>query len=54
MKSFTVTAELDYITGDTILPLPEELLKEVGWVEGDAIEFIDNKDGTFTLRKHED
>ena len=29
----------------------EAIMKEVGWNIGDTIEWIDNKDGTFTLRK---
>jgi hypothetical protein len=39
--------------GNQILPLPDDLLKEVGWVEGDTIQWTDNKDGTFTMTKKE-
>jgi bifunctional DNA-binding transcriptional regulator/antitoxin component of YhaV-PrlF toxin-antitoxin module len=46
-----VTLEEDPETGDLILPLPEELLKETGWKTGDVLEWIDNNDGTYTLRK---
>jgi bifunctional DNA-binding transcriptional regulator/antitoxin component of YhaV-PrlF toxin-antitoxin module len=35
--------------GDLILPLPEEVLKQLGWTEGTIVEFIDNKDGSFSL-----
>lgn len=31
----------------------DELATELGWVAGDTIEWIDNLDGTFTLKKKE-
>jgi len=31
--------------------LPSKLLKELSWNTGDNIEWIDNKDGSFTLKK---
>lgn len=48
-----ITLEEDPSTGDLILPLDDELLKEVGWVAGDTIKWIDNGDGTWTMRKLE-
>lgn len=48
-KSYTVYLEEDQNTSDLILPLPPELLEEVGWKEGDTINWHDNKDGTFTM-----
>ena len=36
---------------DGILNLPDELLKEAGWKEGDTLEWIPNEDGSFTLVK---
>ena len=50
-KSWTITLEEDPETGDLILPFPEEFLKEQGWVEGDILEWIDNKDGSWTIAK---
>lgn len=41
----------DEATGDQILQLPDDVLAETGWREGDTLEWIDNKDGTWTLRK---
>jgi hypothetical protein len=49
--SWTVNIDEDPNTGDLILPLPEELLKLQGWVEGDTLEWIDNKDGTWCIQK---
>ena len=36
---------------DGVLTLPEDILQETGWKEGDMLEWIDNKDGTLELRK---
>ena len=49
--SWTVTVEEDAETGDLILPLPEDLLKMQEWVEGDTLEWVDNKDGTWCIQK---
>ena len=38
---------------DGILTFPDELMDKLGWKEGDELEWIDNKDGSFTLRKLE-
>jgi hypothetical protein len=40
--------------GDLCLVFPEETINEVGWVPGDTINWIDNADGSWTLRKVED
>ena len=37
--------------GNLILPLSDDILKEVGWDVGDVIEWIDNKDGSWTMKK---
>ena len=47
--SYTVTLEED---GDEcILPLPDELLDNLGWYENDILEWIVNDDNTITIRK---
>jgi hypothetical protein len=51
MKTHTI--ELIQDGEDAILPLTDEIMNDVGWKEGDDIEFIDNKDGTYTMRKVE-
>lgn len=35
---------------DGVLTLPEDILQETGWKEGDVLEWIDD-DGSFILRK---
>ena len=52
-KRYTVTLEWDEETKEHILPLPEELTKELGWDVGDTVRWIDNKDGSFSLKKKE-
>ena len=37
--------------GEQFIEFPDEVLKETGWKEGDCIEWIDNHDGSFTLKK---
>ena len=49
--SLTVTLEEDPDTKDLILPLPKELLDLQGWVEGDVLHWIDNKDGSWSIQK---
>ena len=49
--SYLVKLEEDLETGDLILPLPDELLKETGWKTGDTLDWKDNGDGTFSMTK---
>ena len=41
------------VDDDGILTFPPELLKETGWEEGDVLEWIDNENGSFSLRKQD-
>jgi hypothetical protein len=50
-KNWIVTIEEDPETGDAILPFPPEMLKQVGWKEGDELDWIDNSDGTWSIQK---
>jgi len=43
------TYETDYR-----ITFPQEMLELTGWVEGDQLEWIDRKDGTFQIRKMEE
>ena len=45
-----ITLESDE-EGNLVLPLSEDILKEVGWETGDVIDWIDNKDGSWTMKK---
>ena len=49
---YTVRVEQDPDDPDNlILPLPEELLEKMSWEIGDNLEWINNNNGTFTLKK---
>lgn len=39
---------------DLILPLPDDLMAEVGWKIGDVVKWKDNGDGTWSIRKFEE
>ena len=53
MTSLTRTLSVveDPITGELLLDLGVDLCAELGWQEGDTIEWTDNKDGTWTIQK---
>ena len=53
-KYWTVIIEEDAETGDAILPFPQEMLDEVGWMPGDNLKWIDREDGTWEIRKVEE
>jgi hypothetical protein len=50
-NNWTITVEQDFETGELIIPLPQELLDQQGWKEGDEFAWIDNQDGSWTLEK---
>ena len=47
--SYTVTMEGD--DEECFLPLPDDLLDNLGWYENDILEWIVNDDNTITIRK---
>ena len=44
-KTWTVTME-----EDGVMPIPDEALEAAGFRVGDEVEFIDNRDGTWTMQ----
>ena len=52
-KTWTINLEEDPETGDLILPLNDDILEGTGWKTGDSIEWIDNKNGSWTMKKIE-
>jgi hypothetical protein len=38
-------------TKDLFIQFPEEAMNQMGWYEGDVIEWLDNGDGSWTLKK---
>lgn len=43
--------EEDIITGEQWITFPPELIQQLGWKDGDNLEWVDNFNGTFTIRK---
>jgi len=52
-KKYTVEVIHDNETDEFILPLPEDVLNEVKWQEGDTLRWKDNLDGSFTISRVE-
>jgi hypothetical protein len=46
-----VTLETDPVTGELIMPIPTELLSQMGWIEGTELFWIDNENGTYSLKE---
>ena len=53
-QSWTLNVEEDPETGDAILTFPPDMLAKAGWKEGDTLEWIDCKDGSWELKKKEE
>ena len=49
--SYEVITQEDPETGDLLLPLPEPLLRELDWKEGDNIEFNIDDRGRIVMSK---
>lgn len=49
--TWTLDVKQDPETGDQILEFPDDLMESAGWKEGDVLEWIDNQNGSWTLRK---
>lgn len=54
MTKWTITLEeAEDGSGDLVMPLPQDLLDGAGWKEGDTLEWIDNNNGTWSMKKVE-
>ena len=47
---YEVITQEDPETGDLMLPIPQKLLDELGWREGDEIEFAVDTNGKYILK----
>ena len=54
-KTWTLPVETvfngDTMEDDYVLTFPEDLLEQSGWKAGDVLNWIDNGNGSFTLKK---
>jgi hypothetical protein len=51
VNKWILPVEVDGASGEYFLTLPDEMLDQLGWKEGDTLEFIDNKNGFFSVKK---
>lgn len=47
-NTWTVTVEEDS-NGDLVLPIPVDMLSQLGWCEGTDLFWVDNHNGSYTL-----
>jgi hypothetical protein len=52
-KVYSATVQEDEETGELFFQLPEHALNQMGWYEGDLLEWLDNGDGSWTITKKE-
>jgi len=52
--SWTVEVVTDPDTGELMLPFPPDLLSQMGWSEGTDLSWVDNENGSFTIKKKEE
>lgn len=52
-EKWVLDVKYDQSTDDAYIELPDQLMKEAGWNLGDDIEWIDNHNGTWTMKKIE-
>jgi bifunctional DNA-binding transcriptional regulator/antitoxin component of YhaV-PrlF toxin-antitoxin module len=50
-SSYEVITQVDPKTGDTIIPIPTELLQRMEWQEGDILNIMRANDGRIFLTK---
>lgn len=53
-ESSTLVVQEDPDTGDLFIELPQRLLKQLGWNEGDDLQWIQDANGNWTVKKVED
>jgi hypothetical protein len=51
-KTWVVPIEEDHL-GEYYVTFPNNLVEQVGWEENDTLEWVDNKDGSFSIKKVE-
>lgn len=46
-----IPVEEDNLNGDLFITFPEDLIQKLGWNGNDTLKWIDNEDGTWTVKK---
>ena len=50
-QRYEVITQEDPETGDLLIPMPPQLLAEMGWKEGDELDFQVDDNGRITVKK---
>jgi hypothetical protein len=53
-NSSTLIVQEDPTTGEAFIELPQRLLDQLGWKEGDDLTWVEMPDGSWTIKKVED
>lgn len=51
VKKWILPVEIDGPSGEYFVTLPDEILDQINWKEGDTVEWTDNNDGSIKLTK---
>jgi len=51
--TYTLKVQEDKKTKNLFIKLPSRLMKKMNWKIGDPLEWLDNKDGSYTLQRYE-
>jgi len=55
IQNIPYTVTLDELGEDLVLPLPDEVMDQLGWYDGDVLEWVVNEeDSTVIIRKVEE
>lgn len=54
VKKWILPVQVDGLTGDCYINFPEDLLEAANLVESDQVEWVDNKDGSYLMKKVSD
>ena len=52
-ESSTLVIQEDPETGEPFIELPQPLLEQLGWKEGDDLQWVEGTDGSWTIKKVE-
>lgn len=53
-ESSTLIVQEDPETGEAFIELPQRLLAQLGWKEGDDLQWVEMPDGSWSIKKVED
>ena len=51
VEKWVLPVQLDGLTGELYVSLPDDLLEKVGWKEGDMVEYVPDENGFYVMRK---